>query len=140
MLDFGLTRDPGARHPFDSGGHHRGFALLRFVGAGSGSLDIYPLQILIAAVVAVTGGVAISFFQDKVPGQSGAATNLYVSASRVGLTSGYLLFGAVAANFGHRNAYVACAGLTISALALSWGAGRAERAEKVRASALPLAS
>lgn len=77
---------------------------------------IYPLQLLSAAIVSITGGVAISFFQDKLPGKPGAATNLYLNASRIGSTSGYLLFGVVANRFGHRGAYVACAALTAAAL------------------------
>jgi SET family sugar efflux transporter-like MFS transporter len=90
---------------------------------------IYPLQLLSAAIVAVTGGVAISFFQDKLPGQAGAATNLYTNAVRIGSTSGYLLFGATAARFGHRGAYVACGLLAVLALALTLPRGsRAEPA------------
>lgn len=92
---------------------------------------IYPLQVLSAAIVAVTGGVAITFFQDKLPGQSGAATNLYASAMRAGSTSGYLLFGALASYFGHRDTYVACAGLALAALALSVLAGRARSVKPV---------
>jgi hypothetical protein len=57
---------------------------------------VYPLQILSAAMVAITSGVAITFFQDKLPQRLGAATNLYVNAIRLGSTSGYLLFGSVA--------------------------------------------
>jgi SET family sugar efflux transporter-like MFS transporter len=77
---------------------------------------VYPLQILSAALVAITSGIAITFFQDKLPKQLGAATNLYVNVIRLGSTSGYLLFGSVAAQFGHRGAYVACAALALGAL------------------------
>jgi MFS transporter, SET family, sugar efflux transporter len=77
---------------------------------------VYPLQILSAAMVAITSGIAITFFQDKLPKQLGAATNLYVNVIRLGSTSGYLLFGSVAAHFGHRGAYVACAVLALGAL------------------------
>jgi SET family sugar efflux transporter-like MFS transporter len=79
---------------------------------------IYPLQILSAAFVAVTMGVAISFFQDKFPGQPGAATNLYMNAMRIGATAGYLIFGTIAQNLGHRAVYVACAVLCGVALIL----------------------
>lgn len=92
------------------------YALLSLVRA---PWHIYPLQLLSAAIVAVTGGVAITFFQNKLPGQSGAATNLYMNAGRIGSTSGYLLFGAVASRFGHRGAYVACATLAVAALMLT---------------------
>jgi SET family sugar efflux transporter-like MFS transporter len=93
--------------------------------------QIYPLQVLIAAIVSVTGGVAITFFQDKLPGQSGAATNLYSNAMRIGSTSGYLLFGAVAAAFGHRGAYVACSGLAVTALLLTLAVGRSATSRRV---------
>jgi SET family sugar efflux transporter-like MFS transporter len=92
------------------------YALLSLVRA---PWHIYPLQLLSAAIVSVTGGVAITFFQNKLPGQSGAATNLYMNAGRIGSTSGYLLFGAVASRFGHRGVYVACATLALAALLLT---------------------
>lgn len=80
--------------------------------------QIYPLQILSAAFVAVTMGVAISFFQDKLPGQPGAATNLYVNAQRIGATVGYLIFGTIGESLGYRAVYVACALLCGTALIL----------------------
>ena len=80
--------------------------------------QIYPLQILSAAFVAVAMGVAISFFQDKIPQQPGAATNVYVNAQRIGATAGYLIFGFVGGNFGYRAVYVACAMLCVAALIL----------------------
>lgn len=79
---------------------------------------VYPLQILSAAIISVMGGVAITFFQDHMPGRPGEATNLYTSASRVGATSGYLLFGAAAGSFGFRAAYGVCAILAAIALLL----------------------
>ena len=82
--------------------------------------QIYPLQILSAAAVAVTTGVAISFFQGKFPGQPGAATNLYMNAMRIGATAGYLIFGTVAAAYGHRAVFVGCALLCAGALALMY--------------------
>ncbi|MEO6993229.1 MAG: sugar efflux transporter, partial [Lacunisphaera sp.] len=66
------------------------YALLALVRA---PWQIYPLQILSAAFIAVAMGIAISFFQDKIPQQPGAATNLYVNAQRIGATAGYLIFG-----------------------------------------------
>lgn len=95
---------------------------------------VYPLQLLSACIVAITSGIAITFFQDKLPKQLGAATNLYVNVIRLGSTSGYLLFGSVAARFGHRGAYVACAALALGAWAvahpraLAFGSARALRA------------
>lgn len=91
------------------------YAALSRVGSAR---QIYPLQFLSAAIVSVTSGVALTFFQNKLPNRLGAATNLYSNASRIGSTSGYLLFGTVAANFGHRGTYIACAGLAAGALVL----------------------
>lgn len=81
--------------------------------------QIYPLTALSAAIVSVTSGVAITFFQNKLPDQLGAATNLYSNASRLGSTSGYLLFGLVASRFGHRGTAFACAVLALTAVTLS---------------------
>ena len=80
--------------------------------------QIYPLQILSAAFVSVTTGVAITFFQDKLPGQPGAATNLFVNAMRIGGTAGYMLFGTIASGLGYRAVFVACALLCVIALAM----------------------
>ncbi|MFZ5897064.1 MAG: sugar efflux transporter [Myxococcota bacterium] len=81
--------------------------------------QIYPLQLLSAAIVSVTNGIAITFFQNKLPERLGAATNLYSNASRVGSTSAYLLFASSASRFGHRGTYVLCAILAAVSLLLS---------------------
>ncbi len=91
------------------------YGALSLVGA---PWHIYPLQILSAAFISVTTGVSISFFQDKLPHQAGAATNIYVNAMRIGATAGYLLFGTIAAGFGYRAVYVTCALLSAAALVL----------------------
>jgi MFS transporter, SET family, sugar efflux transporter len=44
--------------------------------------QIYPLQLLSAAIASVTSGIAITFFQSKLPEQLGAAMNLYSNAYR----------------------------------------------------------
>lgn len=85
--------------------------------------QIYPLQALSAAFVSVTSGVAITFFQNKLPQQLGAATNLYANAQRIGSTSSYLAFGFVASRFGHRGAAFACALLALAGLTLTLFAG-----------------
>jgi SET family sugar efflux transporter-like MFS transporter len=82
------------------------YALLACVGA---PWHVYPLQALSAAIVAVTSGVAITFFQNFLPDQPGTATNLYSNANRIGSTSGYLLFGTLSATYGHRAVFVLCA-------------------------------
>jgi MFS transporter, SET family, sugar efflux transporter len=71
--------------------------------------QVYPVQVLSAAIVAVTSGVAITFFQDFLPGQPGSATNLYSNAQRVGSTTGYLLLGVLTESVGTRGVFVACA-------------------------------
>jgi len=91
------------------------FGLLALVRA---PWQVYPLQILNAAMIAVVSGVAITFFQNYLPGQAGTATNLYSSAQRTGSTTGYLLFGTLAGGLGHRMVFVVCAGLCAVSLAL----------------------
>jgi SET family sugar efflux transporter-like MFS transporter len=86
--------------------------------------QIYPLQAVSAAIVSVTSGVAITFFQDLLPHRLGGATNLYANAARVGQTSGYLTFGVVASRFGHRGTALGCALFAATALALTAFAGR----------------
>jgi SET family sugar efflux transporter-like MFS transporter len=82
--------------------------------------QIYPLQVLSAVIVAITSGVAITFFQDRMPGQFGSATNLYVNSIRIGSVSGYLMFGPVASQFGYRGAFVACSLLSLVAWLGTW--------------------
>jgi SET family sugar efflux transporter-like MFS transporter len=105
------------------------YALLAFVRV---PWQIYPLQVLSAAITAVVGGIAITFFQNFLPEQPGTATNLYSSAGRIGSTVGYLAFGAFASAFGHRAVFWACAALSVLALVVllagrerrpDWGAG-----------------
>jgi SET family sugar efflux transporter-like MFS transporter len=90
------------------------YALLMLVRA---PWQIYPLQILGAAATAVFAGVAITFFQNYLPGQAGTATNLYASAQRVGSMAGYLLFGVLDTALGHRAVCGACASLCAITLA-----------------------
>jgi SET family sugar efflux transporter-like MFS transporter len=79
---------------------------------------IYLLQVLGAAATAVTAGVAITFFQNYLPGQPGTATNLYSSAQRVGSVGGYILFGVLDTSLGHRWVSGICVGLCAITLAL----------------------
>lgn len=72
---------------------------------------VYPLQVLSAALVAVTSGLAITFFQDFLPGQAGTATNVYGNAARIGSIAGYLLFGWLGSSLGYRSVFWVCAGL-----------------------------
>ncbi len=104
------------------------YAGLSVVGA---PWHIYPLQIVSAAVVAVTSGVAITFFQNFLPDQVGTATNLYSNAMRIGGTAGYLLFGSLAQAWGYRMVFVFCTALSVAALAiLLWHRHRGPSAEQ----------
>lgn len=78
----------------------------------------FPAQVLSAAIVAVTSGVAITFFQDFLPGQPGTATNLYATAQRIGSTTGYLCFGLLTSSFGARGVFTCCALVCAAAAAL----------------------
>ena len=84
------------------------FLLLRFVGA---PWQVYPLQILNAAGVAVTVSVAIPFIQDLLPGKAGFATNLYANALKLGSLVGFSTFGLLASRVGHAGLFLVCAGL-----------------------------
>jgi MFS transporter, SET family, sugar efflux transporter len=107
------------------------FALLMFVQA---PWHIYPLQILSAAITAVVSGVAITFFQNYMPGQAGTATNHYYNAFRVGCTSGYLLFGIVAAGFGYRAVFLVCASLCVITMGiLFWAKERTVQMQAMEA-------
>jgi len=74
---------------------------------------VYVLQIASAAIVAVMSGVAITFFQRFLPEQAGTATNLYSSSSRLGSMVGYLAFGAIADNLGHRAVFLLAVAATL---------------------------
>jgi SET family sugar efflux transporter-like MFS transporter len=105
------------------------YALLSFVRV---PWQVYPLQILSAAITAVVGGIAITFFQNFLPEQPGTATNLYATAGRIGGTVGYLAFGVLASAFGHRVVFWACAGLSVLAFVILF-ADRARRPVPVSA-------
>jgi SET family sugar efflux transporter-like MFS transporter len=79
---------------------------------------VYPLQVLSAAIVAVTSGIAITFFQDFLPGQAGTSTDLYGTAGRIGSLAGFLLCGWLGNALGHRSVFAACAVLCAAALAI----------------------
>jgi SET family sugar efflux transporter-like MFS transporter len=89
------------------------YCILAFVRVPA---QVYPAQFLSAAIVAVTSGVAITFFQDFLPNQPGTATNLYSNAQRIGSTVGYLCFGALTEAFGARGVFVTCSIISGSAL------------------------
>lgn len=99
------------------------YALLASVRA---PWQVYPVQVLSAAIVAVTSGIAITFFQDFLPDQPGSATNLYSNAQRIGSTTGYLILGWLTEAAGTRGVFAVCAaGAAIAAsILLAHGARR----------------
>jgi MFS transporter, SET family, sugar efflux transporter len=80
--------------------------------------QVYPLQLLNAAAVAVTMSVAIPYFQDLLPGQTGVATSIYTSAYSFGSLLGYFGFGMLVASIGHRGVVLFCAALGALSLAV----------------------
>lgn len=80
--------------------------------------QIYPLQILNAAYISVTMGIAISYFQNFIPDGQGTATTLYTSATRLGQAIGFLTFGFLADVFGYRFLFLVCGMLSFASLSL----------------------
>lgn len=79
---------------------------------------IYPIQILSAASIAVTTNIAITFFQDLLPGQAGVATSIYSNSYSLGCLVGYFSFGMLVEAIGHRGVFFACAALSAVTLTI----------------------
>ena len=80
--------------------------------------QIYPLQILNAAYISVSMGIAISYFQNFIPNEQGTATTLYTNATRLGQAIGLLTFGFLADIFGYRFLFLVCGALSFASLSL----------------------
>lgn len=91
---------------------------------------IFAVQILSAAYISITSGIAITYFQDFLPDMPGTATNLYSNANRTGSMLGYMLFGVIADALGYRNVYLTCAAFTLIAVTLLVGLKYARRAPR----------
>jgi SET family sugar efflux transporter-like MFS transporter len=91
------------------------FLALRFV---SEPWQVYPLQILNATAVAVVTSVAIPFFQDLLPQQTGVSTSLYSNALKVGSLVGFSLFGALASAVGNSGLFLVCAALSATTFSI----------------------
>ncbi len=91
------------------------FLGLRFVGS---AWQVYPLQILNAAAVAVVTSVAIPFFQDLLPRRAGIATSLYSNSLKVGSLVGFMAFGLLASRVGNSGLFLVCGALGSVSLAL----------------------
>jgi MFS transporter, SET family, sugar efflux transporter len=124
MLLFGVLASRDAAR----GGHARLIRIGVLLAVGYYALlslvrtpwQVYPLQVISAAITAVIQGVAITFFQDFLPDQVGTATNLYSNASRLGQIAGYLLFAQLAATLGYRGIFILCSAISGAALLIMW--------------------
>jgi SET family sugar efflux transporter-like MFS transporter len=74
-------------------------------------VHVYPAQVLSAFTIAVTMSLAIPYFQDLLPGQTGLATSVYSSSWSLGSLLGYLSFGLLVETLGHRGLTRLCAAL-----------------------------
>ncbi|PTY02857.1 MFS transporter [Opitutaceae bacterium EW11] len=79
---------------------------------------IFPIQILSGVSFAILTNVAISFFQDLLPGQAGLATTVYSNAGNAGNLAGYFSFGGLVSVLGHGGAPFACAAACVAAFVL----------------------
>lgn len=70
--------------------------------------QIYPLQLLSAANVAITAGLAVTYFQNFLPKEPGTATTLYMNAQKIGQTIGFLLFGYLSSLLSYENVFIIC--------------------------------
>ncbi|MFD0590496.1 sugar efflux transporter [Paenibacillus sp. GCM10027627] len=100
------------------------FSTLYFAGE---PWHIFVVQILSAAYISITSGIAITYFQDFLPDMPGTATNLYSNSNKVGSMLGFVLFGVIADAFGYRNVYMACAAFTLVAVVLLFGLARSKK-------------
>jgi SET family sugar efflux transporter-like MFS transporter len=121
LLMFGVAAAKGSKPgPMIRLGVVIGVAYYLLLSQVRAPWQIYPIQILSAAMIAVLSGIAITFFQNYIPNQPGTATNLYTNANRLGSTVGYLCFGFLASGFGHRAVFLVCAAVCAAAFVLLW--------------------
>jgi MFS transporter, SET family, sugar efflux transporter len=111
MLWFGRLAARGQQAAVIRFGVLCGVAYFGAQALAGAPFHMYPLQLLNAAAVAVTMSVAIPYFQDLLPGQTGVATSIYTSAYSLGCLLGYFSFGVLVSSIGHRGISLLCAGL-----------------------------
>jgi SET family sugar efflux transporter-like MFS transporter len=131
MLLFGLLASQGKPGPLIRLGVVIGVAYYMLLSQVRAPWQIYPIQILSAAMIAVVSGIAITFFQSYIPNQPGTATNLYSNANRVGSTIGYLGFGSLSSWLSYRSVFLVCAGVCTAAFFLLWLAREEHEAEEL---------
>ena len=121
LLLFGLAASKGGRpEPLIRLGVIIAVAYYALLSQVRAPWQIYPIQILSAAMIAILSGIAITFFQSYIPNQPGTATNLYANANRVGSTIGYLCYGSLVTGLGHRAVFLVCTGVCAAAFLLLW--------------------
>lgn len=79
---------------------------------------VIPLQALNAYVIAVTSCLGMTYVQDLMPRQPGAATALFFNAWRVGSILSGVLSGAIIGAFGYRAVFLMCFGIALVAFLL----------------------
>nr|WP_254220780.1 MFS transporter [Burkholderia glumae] len=94
-----------------------GLAVVPHVGA------VLPLQLLSAAVVAITSCLGMTRVCDMMPARPGTATAMFFSTARVGSIVSGILSGALLDLFGYRATFLCCGALALAA----WGLLRAAR-------------
>ena len=97
-------------------------------------MHVYPAQVLNAFTIAVTMSLAIPYFQDLLPGQTGLATSVYSSSWSLGSLLGYFSFGLLAESWGHRGLTRFCAALAAASFVVLVLSGK--RAPEARAASL----
>lgn len=70
---------------------------------------LYPNQLLAALAISINMGIAISYFQDLLPGQPGVSTALFSSSFTLGGVLSGVVFASVGSTFGYRGIFAACA-------------------------------
>jgi SET family sugar efflux transporter-like MFS transporter len=127
-----LGRMPHARHAFlIRSGVAVGILYFLALGWAQAPQHVYLAQVLNAFTVAVTMSLAIGYFQDLLPGQTGLATSVYTSSWSVGSLVAYFCFGVLAERLGHRGLTHFCVTLAgVSFLVLLVAGRRAPQAAR----------
>ena len=120
MVIFGLLASTGRPGPLIRLGVIIAIAYYALLSQVKVPWQVYPVQILSAAMVAIVSGLAITFFQSYIPNQPGTATNIYTNANRIGSTVGYLCYGSLVTSLGHRAVFLVCTGVCAAAFLLLW--------------------
>ncbi|WP_164779665.1 sugar efflux transporter [Paenibacillus kobensis] len=91
--------------------------------------EVYAIQILSAAAVSITSGIAITYFQDFIPNMPGVATSLYMNTSRIGSLIAYLVFGFASEQYGYRAVFLICVAFAAVSLLLLFIVGKHQKQE-----------